>query len=68
MSTSQYQGGKKQKLMGTEIEFLADGKLSSFMKYYIEESIDLFGDELSATVSSPPKKVLQNTDKSSTKL
>ena len=61
-------GRKKHKFPDMDIEFLSDWNLSLFMKYYIEESIDLFGEELSATVSSPPKKVLQNTDKSSTKL
>ena len=32
--------GKKHKFLGMDIEFLADGKLSLLMKYYIEESID----------------------------
>ena len=34
--------GKKRKFLGLDIEFLEDGELSLFMKYYIEESIDLF--------------------------
>ena len=36
------------------------------MKDYIEELIDLFGEELSATSSSPTKKGLHNIDESST--
>ena len=43
--------GKKHKLLGMDIEFLADGKLSLFMKDYIEESINFLGEELSAKVS-----------------
>ena len=54
--------GKKHKLLGMDIEFLADGKLSLFMKDYIEESIHFFGEELSAKVSSPLNKGLQNID------
>ena len=50
------------------IEFLADVKLSLFMKYYIEESIDLFGDQLSTKVSSLIKKGLQHIDESSTRI
>ena len=52
--------------MGMDIELLADVKLSLFMKDYIEGSIYLFGEELSATVSSPVKKCLHNIDDSST--
>ena len=33
--------GNKNKFLGMDIEFLEDGKLSLFMKYYIEKSIDL---------------------------
>ena len=36
------------------------------MKDYIEESIDLFGEEISAKVSSPANKGVQNIDESST--
>ena len=54
--------------MGMDIEFLSDGKLSLFMKDYIEESIDLFGEEISTNVSSPEKKGLQNVYESSTRL
>ena len=54
--------GKKHKFLGMDIEFLADGKLSLFMKDYIEESIDLFGEKISTKVSSPAKKGLQNVD------
>ena len=49
-----------------DIEFIADGKLSLFTKDYIEESIDLFGEEMITKVSSPSKKGLQNVDESST--
>ena len=38
------------------------------MKDYIEESIDLFGEEASTKVSSPAKKCLQNVDESSARL
>ena len=51
-----------------DIEFLADGKLSLFMKDYIEESIDSFGEEMSTKLSSPEKKGHQNIDESSTRL
>ena len=54
--------GKKHRFLGMDIEFLADGKLSLFMKDYIEESIDLFGEKISTKVSSPAKKGLQNVD------
>ena len=60
--------GKKQNLLGMDIEFLADGILSLFTKYYIEESIDLFGEDMSAKLSSPENKVLQNIFESSTRL
>ena len=52
--------GKKHKFLGTDIEFLVDGKLSLFMKDYIEESIDLFGDDLRTKLSSSAKKGIQN--------
>ena len=52
--------GKKHKFLGMDTEFLADGKLSLFMKDYIEESIYLFGEELIKKVSSPAKKGLHN--------
>ena len=52
--------------MGMDIELLADGKLSLFMKDHIEESMDFFGEELSAMVSSPANNGLQNIDKIST--
>ena len=42
--------GKKHKFLGMGIEFLADLKLSLFMKDYIYESIGLFGDPLSTKV------------------
>ena len=58
--------GKKHKLLVMDIEFSAYGKLSLFMKDYIEESIDFFGEEISRKVSSPAKKYLQNVDESST--
>ena len=45
-----------------DIEFLADGELSLFMKDYIEESIDFFKEKISTKVSSPAKKGLQNVD------
>ena len=38
------------------------------MEDYIEESINLFGEELSAAVLSTEKKDWQNIDESSTKL
>ena len=50
--------GKKHKLLGMDIEFLAIEKLSLFMKDYTEESIDLFGEELNTKVSSPSNKGL----------
>ena len=59
--------GKKHKFLGMDIEFLSYGKLSFFMKDYIDESIDLFGEELSTKVSSPAKKVRQNIDERSTR-
>ena len=37
------------------------------MKYYIEESINSFDEEISMTVFSPAQKGLQNTDESSTR-
>ena len=37
---------KKHRFLGMDIEFLADGKLSLFMKDYIEESIDLFREKI----------------------
>ena len=48
--------GNKHKLLGTDIELLVDGKLSVFMKYYIEESIDFFGEELITKLSSPSEE------------
>ena len=51
-----------------DIEFLVHGKLSLFMKDYIEESIDLFREKISTKVSSPEKKGLQNVDEGSTRL
>ena len=48
--------GKKHKFLVMDIEFLADGELSLFMKDYIEESIYLFVEDLSTKVSSPAKK------------
>ena len=38
------------------------------MRHYIEESIDLFGEELSAMVLSPTKKGLKNINGSSIRL
>ena len=66
LATSQYQGVKKHKFLGIDIEFLEDGKLSLFKKNYIDKSIDLFGEEISTNVSSPAKKGLQNLDESYT--
>ena len=60
--------GKKHKLLGMDMEFLSNGKLSLFTKDYIEESIDFFGEEISVTVSLSANKGLQNMDKSSTTL
>ena len=51
-----------------DIEFLADGKLSLFMKDYIEQSIDFFVEQIIAKVSYPENKVLQNMDESSIRL
>ena len=51
-----------------EIEFLANVKLSLFMKDYIEESIDFFGEDLIVRVSSPAKKGFKNIHESSTRL
>ena len=51
-----------------DIEFLAHGKLSLFMKDYIEKSIYLFGEELSSKLSLPENKGMQNIDNSSTRL
>ena len=39
-----------------------------FMNVYIEESITLFGEELDATVSSPPKKGLQKINENSPRI
>ena len=50
--------GEKHKLLVMDIKFLAYGKLSLFMKDYIEESIDFFGKEMSTKLSSPAKKSL----------
>ena len=58
----------KHKFLGMKIEFLSDGKKYLFMKGYIEESIDLFGEDLSTKVSSQAKKGLQKMDESSTRL
>ena len=55
------------KFLGMAIEFLARGKVSLFMKDYIEESIDLFGEELSATVLLLTSKGLQNMNKTPTR-
>ena len=52
--------------LGMYIELLADVKLSLFMKDYIEGSMGLFGEELSAMVSSPTNNGFQNIDKIST--
>ena len=60
--------GDKHKFLVTEAEFLAYGKLSLFMKDYIEESIDLFREEISTKVSSPENKGLKNVDESYTRL
>ena len=51
-----------------DIEFLAYEKLSLFMKDYIEESINVFGEEISTNVSSPAKKGLKSVDDSTTRL
>ena len=51
-----------------DIELLFNWKSSLFIKDYIKESIDLFGEELNAAVSSPARKGLQNIDKNSTRL
>ena len=60
--------GKKHKFLVMDIEFLSDGKLSLFVKYYIEKSIDLFGEKLSTKVSLPAKKGLQNIYEISTRI
>ena len=52
--------GDKHKFPRMDIEFLANIKLSLFLKYCIEELIDFFGEELSMDVSSPENKGLQN--------
>ena len=54
--------------LGMDIEFLADGKISLFMKDYIGESIDLFVEEISTKVSSPENKGLQNIYENSIRL
>ena len=54
--------------MVIDIEFLAKVKLYLFMKDYIEESIDLFEEKLSAALSSPSKRGMQNIGESSTRL
>ena len=41
---------KEKKLLGMDIDFLGNGKVSLFMKDYIEESIELFNEDLDATV------------------
>ena len=38
------------------------------MKYYIEKSINFFGDKISTKVSSPANKCLHNIEESSTLL
>ena len=60
--------GKKHKFLGIDIEFLADVKLSLLMKYCIEESIDLFREELTPKLSSPEKTSMHNIDESPTRL
>ena len=60
--------GKKPRFMVMYKEFLVDGKLSLLMKYYIDESIDSFVEDINTKVSSPSKKVLKNVDESSTRL
>ena len=56
---------KKHKFLGIYIDYLTGGKLSLFMKDYIEESIDLFGEYISTKVSSPENQGMQNVDESS---
>ena len=60
--------GKKHKFLGMDIDFLSDGKFYLFMKDYIEESIDLFVEDISTKVSSLAKKGVQNLNESSIRL
>ena len=48
---------KKQRFLGMDIEFLADGKLSLFVKDYIEESIDLFKEKISTRYHHQQRRV-----------
>ena len=41
---------------GMNIDALGNGKVLMFMKYYIEETIVLYNEDLDTTVSSPAKK------------
>ena len=59
---------KKHRFLEMDIEFLCNGKLYLFMKGYIEESIDMFQEDLSAAVSSPANKGLQNIDEIPTRI
>ena len=43
---------KKNKIPGMDKEFLGNGKASLFMKYYTEESIELFNEDLDERLSS----------------
>ena len=60
--------GKTHNFLGMDIELLADGELYFFMKYYIKESIYLFGEEISTAVSFPANKGLHKISESSTRL
>ena len=59
---------KQHRFLLMYIELLTDGKLSLFMKDYTQESIGLFGEDLSAMVLSLVKKGLQNINEGSTRL
>ena len=59
---------EKHKFLGIDIEFLEYDESYFLLKDYIEESIGLFGEEISTKISSPAKKGIQNIYKSSTKL
>ena len=46
-----------------DIEFLVTGKVSIFVKDFIEESIALFGEDICAKGSSPEKKIYKTWTK-----
>ena len=55
-----YQGGVKHRFLGIKIYRLENRRVLLFIKDYIDESIEKFGEALHAKVSSPANKYLHN--------